>query len=459
MCTQFFLTVSRLYRPFYFPFPSIIWPRLFLNTALFLLTYLPTQAQTADRDTTIEALKRRTDFAKMYVGIDAFRTTGGTTQFANNGSLQTAPFNGTTSARILLGATHFWGHADLYIAIPVLNRQSAQNYPAGLRATNYSEGIETGLRVFPWAIEAGKLRPFVGVSFKGISFAQVSNDINPDYRTVPSVSAIVFPVQAGLWYAGKRWLVQAGANYQPRTDFQYPISRTNVGQLAVSPWSFNVGVSRWFNTNGWMASQAGVKYMAKTRKLAARNRLSSWYVGLGPSASFEISKSEYVKEKHPYLNQGSPGGLLPDITAGRYFGKADLNVGISYRKLTSSSSGYNTRLDYRRSSYMIEAYKFLGDYHGFVPFVGPTLAYEDLTFIDTDGNRSQTFQRGKIGVGLIFGWDIRLSRAERWLLRTNLRYTPNLHLNADDKKVAFDQMEFNFIQFVWFVGRGRALRE
>ena len=107
---------------------------------------------------------------------------------------------------------------------------------------------------------------------------------------------------------------------------------------------------------------------------------------------------------------------------------------------------------------MLETYKFLGDYHGFVPYVGPTLAYEDLTFTDTDGNVSRTVQAKKVAIGIIFGWDIRLSRAESWLLRTNLRYTPNLHLMAEGKKVQFDQLEFNFIQFVWFPGRRKALR-
>ncbi|MEZ4905645.1 MAG: hypothetical protein R2822_29725 [Spirosomataceae bacterium] len=107
---------------------------------------------------------------------------------------------------------------------------------------------------------------------------------------------------------------------------------------------------------------------------------------------------------------------------------------------------------------MLETYKFLGDYHGFVPYIGPTLSYENLTFKDTDGSNIQPFQAQKVALGVIFGWDIRISRAETWLLRTNLRYTPNLHLEAEGKKVMFDQMEFNFIQFVWFAGRRKALK-
>ncbi|NBB20649.1 hypothetical protein GVN20_14880 [Runella sp. CRIBMP] len=47
------------------------------------------------------------------------------------------------------------------------------------------------------------------------------------------------------------------------------------------------------------------------------------------------------------------------------------------------SNGYDVELNYERRSYTFERYKFWGDYNGFVPYVGPTLAYEALA--DTDG--------------------------------------------------------------------------
>ncbi|MEZ4905646.1 MAG: hypothetical protein R2822_29730 [Spirosomataceae bacterium] len=36
-----------------------------------------------------------------------------------------------------------------------------------------------------------------------------------------------------------------------------------------------------------------------------------WLLG-----TFEISKSEYVKEKYSFLSQSSPGALIPDVAAG-----------------------------------------------------------------------------------------------------------------------------------------------
>ncbi|MBB3836337.1 outer membrane protein W [Runella defluvii] len=412
-------------------------------------------AQTAEKDTTVERLKVRTSFAKSYFGIDAFTTTGGTTQYLTPNGLSSVDFGGTTSPRILLGGTHFWGHADFYVSIPVA--QFGKKIPAELANVSYNEGVETGARFFPWAIKEGKLRPFVGVALKGFSFAQISNEPNKTYTTVPSVAKTTFPFQAGAVYATKKVLFQAGLNYQRYTDFQYPLSRTQYGALDVSPWSFNVGLSYWINSNGGLASKYGEKYMKMgVKKLQSRNRLNCWYVGIGPSSSFEISKSEYVKDKYPFLKQESPGSLIPDIAAGRYFHKADANVGVSYRKLGYGMSGYGVHLNYERRSYTFETYKFLGDYHGFVPYVGPTLAYEDLRFTDTDNGVSNSYEAKKVALGVIFGWDIRISRSETWLLRTNLRYTPNLHLKAEGKKVMFDQMEFNFIQFVWMVGRRQA---
>jgi len=69
--------------------------------------------------------------------------------------------------------------------------------------------------------------------------------------------------------------------------------------------------------------------------------------------------------------------------------------GVSYRTLRYGSNGYDVNLNYQRRSYTFERYKFWGDYNGFVPYVGPTLAYEALA--DTDGGNVQTFKAKKIG--------------------------------------------------------------
>ncbi|MCC7245640.1 MAG: hypothetical protein IT269_08180 [Saprospiraceae bacterium] len=60
----------------------------------------------------------------------------------------------------------------------------------------------------------------------------------------------------------------------------------------------------------------------------------------------------------------------------------------------------------------------------------------------------------------MFGWDIRVTKTGTSLLRTNLRYAPGLNLKTDDgQKVMFDHLEFNFIQYVTFIGRKKLYRK
>ena len=67
--------------------------------------------------------------------------------------------------------------------------------------------------------------------------------------------------------------------------------------------------------------------------------------------------------------------------------------------------------------------------------------------VSADASRTQ------IAPGIIFGWDIRPIRNPWFILRTNLPYTPGLSADVSPgNRVAFDPLEFNFIQFVWYPG-------
>lgn len=60
----------------------------------------------------------------------------------------------------------------------------------------------------------------------------------------------------------------------------------------------------------------------------------------------------------------------------------------------------------------------------------------------------------KIAYGLTFGWDIRPNNIQSWILRTNLRWYPNLAIELDqNSKVSFDNLEFNFIQLIIYPNR------
>jgi len=148
-------------------------------------------------------------------------------------------------------------------------------------------------------------------------------------------------------------------------------------------------------------------------------------------------------------------GGSPDITFGLVFNKPDMNIGFSYRTLGSKMQGFDDKVSIRRHSIMLESYKNLFNWLGFVPFAGLTASIENLN-VNVNG---QKYSETKPAIGFIFGWDIRVTKTGTSLLRTNLRWTPNLHIAIDNKKMMFDNLEFNFIQWVQFIGRKRIYKK
>ncbi len=128
-----------------------------------------------------------------------------------------------------------------------------------------------------------------------------------------------------------------------------------------------------------------------------------------------------------------------------------MNIGISYRTMGDQLTAFDTKLQMRRHSFMLEAYKNIFNYLGFVPYVGITASAENLR-ADINGVE---YEETKAALGIIAGWDIRVTKTGTSLLRTNLRWSPNLHLDIEGDKMMFDHLEFNFIQYVHFIGRGK----
>ena len=62
--------------------------------------------------------------------------------------------------------------------------------------------------------------------------------------------------------------------------------------------------------------------------------------------------------------------------------------------------------------------------------------------------------QNKITSAITFGWDIRPSKkGDWWLLRTTLRYSPNLNIEYLNKNLSLQHLEFNFIQLVVYPQR------
>lgn len=400
-----------------------------------------------------EYLEKSTSFAWLTLGGDLLTLTGGTTQQITNGELEATPFGPTVQPRLTIGGFHFWGHADFYVTFPV-GAVPLHNLPDTHPGVSYRQGVETGARVYPWKVKPNSLRPFAGVSFRSISFRQNTPPNSFEFGG-PNYAKMIAPLQVGLSYTTQKWSFTGSTYFQFQNEIDYFISPDQMATIGLDPFSFQIGVVRYMDIDRNARTPSGVKSLNdRYRLLEDKGKLSDWYIGIGPSAALQVSRSSFLQSQHPYLHDDYLSGIMADIAIGRYFYKPDMNIGLSYRGYSDVAEGFNTQVEIGRQSVMLEVYKFLFNYLGFVPFVGPTVSAE---FLSTTVN-GNTFSETKPAVGFIFGWDIRVAQSERSLLRTNLRWVPNLHMDVEGEAVMFDHLEFNFIQWVFFPGRAAAFR-
>jgi hypothetical protein len=189
-------------------------------------------------------------------------------------------------------------------------------------------------------------------------------------------------------------------------------------------------------------------------KLAAKGRLNNFFIGAGVSSVWWLEQAAYNQEQRPYFP--NPGiQTMADFTVGYYWHRPDLNVAVNYRGYQNVNQAFDIEQTARRRSVGLEVTKFLFDYHGFVPFVGPVVSYEQLSFQESlSGVPGLSEESDQLGYGVTFGWDIRPNRIQSFILRTNLRYWPNLPLQVTpENNYNFSNIEFNFIQLIVYPGR------
>jgi len=423
-----------------------------LYALLLIGTTLQLKAQ-QDSVYTKRYLERSTRFAWLTYGGDLNYLTGGSTQQLMEGSQQPTPFGGTLLPRLTIGGIHFWGHADFYVSFP-LSFLSYQNVPGGLQDLEVYQGVETGARLYPLKLRPQRLSPFLGISFRRIRYSQEPVEHNYANGT-PSFGRIIHPIQFGMTYTTDKWHISASGYFNHQNRFRYFISPSQTAPVHLDPVSFNLSLLRYVDSDRHMRSDRAVRQVNRVyQNLKNANLLSAWFVGVGPSATLQVSKSPYLKEQFPFFYDDFAASVLPDITFGRFFHRPDLNLNLSYRTYGNTYEGFDALIKTRRHSVGLESTKFLFNWLGFVPFVGPALTHEHLR-VTVNGTEHQT---NKWAVGIVFGWDIRVTKTGNSLLRTNLRYFPDLHMQVAGEKMMFDQLEFNFIQWVQFLGRKKALK-
>lgn len=260
----------------------------------------------------------------------------------------------------------------------------------------------------------------------------------------------------GLTYNHKNHLIELGATWDYRNKQNYFISRTQQTTVTTSPVYAHLSYRFMLETTleaekDWESGRTA----EITKRLADAGKLDGFFIGVGMSSAWWLNPSSHNEENHPFLPQYNTA-IMPDVTVGYYFHNADINVAINHRSYKSSTTAYGVSQAVGRRSFGIEATKYFVDYHGFVTFIGPTITNERLTFSENENrNLLNDISENKVSYGVTFGWDIRPNRRLQWfLLRTNLRWFPSLEMKVNEgQAISFRNIEFNFIQFVFFPNR------
>lgn len=389
-------------------------------------------------------------FAQLNVGWDVQTNTQGKTKYLDQeGKVQDLNLTTQYRPRFIIGGTHFWGHADFYIAIPLLNPQQNQQKQI-IKSYN---GVETGFKFYPFRIEHNTLRPYFGFALTGYYLEQ--NNTNFEYGNGPELTYSAWPLLAGFSVNHKSHLFEAGMVWNYNNKQTYYVSREIKTNISIPAFYFQMGYKYMLETTlsaekDWESGRS----QKITIEKADKKELNNFYFGAGISAVFCLQESSYNQNTRPYINKYE-GALLPDLSLGYYWHKPDINLGISYRAYNDGTNSNGAVQKVQRKSLALEASKFLLDYHGFVPFVGPSLSMEQLSFEEEfEQVPTQKVSNHQLSAGVLFGWDIRPNRLQALLLRTNLRWFPKINLNLEGgQSISFANLEFNFIQLIVYPGR------
>ena len=144
--------------------------KVFCIILLFLHLIGRAQEVKIDSVYTFEKIDKSTSFAALTLGGDILSLE----QAKTNINGQSTTLLNQFMPRFNIGGTHFWGHADFYISIPLtqvpLKKSDSTNF-------TFNRSVVTGARYLPWAYQADKLRPYIGGSWAIVNF---QNKIKPE---------------------------------------------------------------------------------------------------------------------------------------------------------------------------------------------------------------------------------------------------------------------------------------
>ncbi|MFY0673124.1 MAG: hypothetical protein JXQ87_06950 [Bacteroidia bacterium] len=362
--------------------------------------------------------KERFKFAQTYVGL-------GTGVLAGNDNL-------ISYQRATIGGLHFWGKADFYVSFALGNQNLGEGY-------NFNEGVQTGARWIPFGLKNNGFRPFIGAHWQ--TPALFGDDI-------PTLEKNAISIETGLYYVFKKsWTLELGLRHNPFNTWKLPYSNNH---LSSAQWAFDLAIKKHFDfTAGTNAKWANEKAIEMTSK----GHASTFGFGVGMSSAIAIAPITHL-EKNGYEPNLAQVSLMPEFGLSYYTAKREMVFRLVYRAPTRfvRNKAFAYQLKDRRLSF--ETFKFLFDYQGFMPFVGIGLSNSIYALTFNSNNQSNISENGNNqSVSIVFGWDIRPTQAEWFILRTSLRYQPRLGFNQYAKAHFSRDLEFNFIQMVVYPQR------
>jgi hypothetical protein len=357
-----------------------------------------------------------------------------------------------SSAALNISGLHFWGKVDFWINIPIgqTTHPASQNY-------NFSRGVETGMKYFllgnPYD---SPISPFVGISFNKIAFQYLGENRSELDRGI-ELSHSRYPIHAGVAKIfNQKHYLELSATYFYDNDIDYFFSREAGRSLGIPPLHLNLGYRYIFDTT----ISAEPDYLSGRtdeifRSMKKNKKLNSFSIGLGPSAAYFTKENNFNQEVSPFLGQPNAVDTYLDLGLGYYFYEPDAHLNLAYRNINKTVAAYGQEQSFNRRALSLDMFKFLFDYKGFVPFLGISPSYERLQVrvSEQEGGVLVDESAELLRMGIVFGWDIRPNNIQSMILRTNLRYYPGLHVDSGNYRFHFNQLEFNFIQVVFYLNR------
>ncbi len=395
--------------------------------------------------------KKRLDFAKTYFELGGSYTHSFTGKRLINNELITFENAASITQYLNWGAFHFWGHAEFYVTFPLgqikINNDEESDF-------ELIQSVVTGLRILPWAFREKKWRPYVGISWSGLDFQQ---KIKPEENQPMLSKDFLIVPETGLMYGYKGFMLRLGINYIDDNKWNYPLSKTTFTEIETPKFNFQLGLNYAFENSYHKDAKVSKRWnnYPRVSKIGhSAKRFGEFFIGVGPSFSFSLNKSEYNQSNLPYLKDQLTSSTFFDFSIGYQFNRAGLFTALTFRAPEFTTEGFGNNQRIKKQSLALEINKFLTDYTGFAPFIGINMAYDKLDYEENIDKAHKKLKYRGPEFGFNVGWDIVPGKTdEALILRTNLRWYPFASFGVEGKKFGFSQLEYNLIQVVFYPER------